>query len=358
MQQLIDDEWLDSTIVSILNNRDIDEFSQYSELFTTQRQHVQSLIDGLQKYQSIKSFNLSIFTAGDVNIIDINVNVNKDNHGKLGFFLNGTGLKKYCSRLLHFIVGKRGSETHYPQNGSNFSKWYPFAGKCIPVMIDMATKFRVLEFHLREQRKQKVHVETMNILGVNIELQIPSMYNVPKLMRELTNMRNPKKVGNGKYFYGVNGIRSSKLNAMLEYANTFESLNAKLFHRCIVNFDLRQFVESSTLFAISVWKNHARILIKCDDTIFVIDPWMHYLHRDIESELATVNHDLNIKFVKRSVKDQSTEGSCVLCSIARLAFIARGVENVVEKEYLLQNVNTQLDDFYAYFACFLYRVSF
>lgn len=100
----VDEKFLDKLVFDILNNNQIEEFEEiYKNEKIVELEKIQKLVNytknGIQK-----SFNLSIFKAGDMNIIDLNVNIAKDTKGKINFYLSGRYLKKYCSRLLHVLI--------------------------------------------------------------------------------------------------------------------------------------------------------------------------------------------------------------------------------------------------------------
>lgn len=359
----VDATFLERVVLNILNNRPNVEFEEkYLDEKITQRAKIQELVDKTTRGAK-KAFNLTIFKAGDVNIIDVNVNIAKDEKGKLIFYLSGRGLKTYCSRLLHFvIINQCGKNMHYPQNGSNFTKWYPFIGRCIPIMLDMATNFRLLELYLREQRVHRTIVDSKNILGIDIPIEIPDVYQpYTFLTRGTNNIHNPKKMGTGKYIFGRNGITTEHVTKIVEIIrNKFYHLHGKIYPMNIDTDDLKDFYKSKHQFAIGSFStNHERLLIKYDGSIFIVDPWMKYLPKKIMKNIDCEDETINVEFLQRSISDQDKEGSCVLCCIARMLYIADSLtlHDVYTKENIEQLVNEPITDFYAYLAHFVFRQS-
>lgn len=353
----VDEKWLDECIFSILNNIPIQDFLENCEKSEEIKNSIQSLVDKAAKSSKSISYNLSIFSSGCVNNVDINVNISKNSDRHLNFYLSGQLLKKYCSRLMHFIVRKNDKVVHYPQNGTNFSKWYPFCGKCIPIMIKMATNLRLLEIYLQSRKREGLFIKSANILGTDISVEIPENYeSIPSLRSFLSNGGNPRKVGNGLYIYGVNGVNTVKINKMLRYISCFRVASNKIFPTCVCDFDLAEFVESDFMFAITSWNNHSRFLIKSERIVYIVDPWMKFLCRDLEEKIRSRSEDLEIKFLSRRQRDQEKEGSCVLCCFARMLFTADNIEDFSE-DSLRKSVGVELNDFYAYFAFFIYSVT-
>ncbi len=100
--------------------------------------------------------------------------------------------------------------------------------------------------------------------------------------------------------------------------------------------------------------------------IWIVDPWMRKLPYDLSNKLSEKNSpELVIKLLNRTIKDQNKEGSCVLCSLARLIYLMSSIYQEskdpiipsgsnLELEFI-KNLNTPLPDFYAYLAKYLYR---
>lgn len=360
---VVDATFLERLILNILNNIPIIEFEEkYRDEKIVQRKKIQELIDNTISGTK-RVYNLSIFKVGDLNIIDVNVNIAKDEKGKLNFYLSGRGLKTYCSRLLHFVVTHQyGKNVHYPQNGSNFTKWYPFIGKCIPIMLNMATNFRLLELYLREHRAHRTIVDSKNILGIDIPIVIPDVYQQYLcLERGTNNIHNPRKIGTGKYIFGRNGITNENTTKIIEIVrNKFNHLHSKIYPMNINTDDLMDFYNSANQFAIGSFSTkHERLLIKIDDSILIIDPWMKYFPKKTMESIVCANKTINVEFLQRSMCDQDKEGSCVLCCIARMLYVADclALHNVYTRETIEQIVDEPITDFYAYLAHFVFRQS-
>jgi hypothetical protein len=360
---IVDSSFLEQVILNILHNKPIVEFEEkYREEKLTQRARIQELVDKISTGIH-KVFNLSIFSAGDINIIDVSLNIVKDKNMKLNFYLSGRDLKTYCSRLPHFVVfDRQGKATHYPQNGSNFTKWYPFIGKCIPIMLNIATNFRLLELYLREQRAQKTIVNSKNILGIDIPIEIPDMYRTYSFLgRAIHNVHNPKKIKIGKYIFGKNGVTSENTTKIVRVIRkTFEHLEGKIYPKNIQVEDLLDFYDGEYQFGIgSLSSTHERLFVKIDNTIFIVDPWMKFIPKKTMEELSCVNNSIHFEFLQRFISDQGEEGSCVLCCVARMLYVVDSLMqyDFYTREHLGQIINEPITDFYAYLTHFVFRQS-
>lgn len=103
--------------------------------------------------------------------------------------------------------------------------------------------------------------------------------------------------------------------------------------------------------------------------IWIIDPWKKKLKKETWDDIVETNSKINIQFIKRIIKDQSSEGSCVLCSFARILYILCSIDfdnhkyNNVEERCSLslnvqQNILNPIPDFFAYLASYIFRNSF
>lgn len=353
---------LESIVVNILNNKDfpLDDNGMDKSLL---RDKVQECIDNIRSGKW-SSANLSIPCLGHVNVVDINVIVQKDSSGRMFFALLGGDLKKYCSRLMHIVIkDKWGKTTHYPQNGTHFAKIYPFVGCCIPIMIDMAINLRILDVHLRKQRTRGEVVDVENILGIHIPVEIPEFFHYQRdfLESNFSNPLNPLKTGVGKYTFGKNGVTARKITATLRYIlETFGQFRDQIYPVNISGYEISCFSKSRFTFALTGWLRHERLLVKHNDIIFVVDPWKRGLRQDIIEELVTTNSDTQFEFLTRSVKDQGREGSCVLCCVARMLQMASNISVLggdVVTSTIYQFADEPLLDFYAFLTAVVFRHS-
>ena len=143
----------------------------------------------------------------------------------------------------------------------------------------------------------------------------------------LNHPNNPQKVAEGKFNFNKNGITHPVANKILsELRNYLEkiSIESKIFESYITSYDISNFLSSDKQIATCGWNRHARIIVKTEsNTITIIDPWMKFIPRSLEPELVKANPGINFIMLQRKTKDQVTgEGSCVLCSMARLLTIA------------------------------------
>lgn len=94
--------------------------------------------------------------------------------------------------------------------------------------------------------------------------------------------------------------------------------------------------------------------------IWIVDPWKKYIAKDIMDELNRTNPEFTIKFISRSLKDQDKEGSCVLCSFARILHILDFVNfdsTPFDQRHQLLSLITScpIPDFYAYLTSYILR---
>jgi hypothetical protein len=426
-QVFVEESKLNAMVLAILASTNVVEINEFGKLscdafagksnFEVSNDKIEELINALKTSNvsqiGSKTFNLSILRVGDVNKVDINVMVKKDTH--INFYLCGKDLYKYCRNLPHIIVinGRTGIKDHYPKNGSGFSKWYPFIGNAIRIMVKIATNLRLLELYLRSiKRTHGIAVRKGNVLGLDISFEISRIFTPYAFLHEsnfVCCVDNPEKLAIGKFLYKQNGVYSRKINFMLKYTlETFPHMRGLIFPKVIKNFDVNTFYNSSYTFALSGWNRHARLLIKvapeeltfdelsvellnlsdivsetesivsddfdnssesdkpvlqlnsvdnlCD--IYVVDPWMKKLPKTIFENLIETNPSISIKFIKRFCTDQGIEGSCVLCCFSRLLQISNSVQSnnsMCDSKSIIKNLDTYIPDFYAYLSSVIFR---
>lgn len=83
-------------------------------------------------------------------------------------------------------------------------------------MLNIAVKIRLLELYLREQRASRIIVDTENILGLDIPIKIPDIYQQYKFLNGINNMHNPQKIGTGKYIFGKMELQMKILQKFLK----------------------------------------------------------------------------------------------------------------------------------------------
>lgn len=91
--------------------------------------------------------------------------------------------------------------------------------------------------------------------------------------------------------------------------------------------------------------------------IWIVDPWKTRLKKERWDELILTNSKINIQFVKRFIKDQGSEGSCVLCSFARILYTLQSID-LNSHDDLLQlkdNLSNPIPDFTAYLTSYIFR---
>jgi hypothetical protein len=193
------------------------------------------------------------------------------------------------------------------------------------------------------------------VVGIDIELNIPMKHAVPILIRELGNPMNPKKCEDGIFLYHVHGMTSGNCEKTIKSLDKFDNFKNKIYPDEVNSTDLTSFWLSPYKFAISGWNKHARILVKINRKIIIIDPWGQYLHHKILDELTETNKHLEIMFLQRQIKDQTNEKSCVMCCIARLLSMIDNLNASFTETEMMHIVERPIDEFYAYLAVIAYR---
>ena len=92
--------------------------------------------------------------------------------------------------------------------------------------------------------------------------------------------------------------------------------------------------------------------------IWIIDPWKQRLKKETWDNIIQINSKINIQFVKRIRKDQGKEGSCVLCSLARILYTIHSVDFDNNEEISLrlkENLSNPIPDFIAYITSYIFR---
>ena len=290
-----------------------------------------------------KDFVLSRISLAKTNHINIDMHVQKTDN-KIQFYLVGSDLKYYF-----MFLPKVG---HYPHTGTSNSKWYGYESKSH--MIKIAIGLKLIEIMLFSTRiNQMYDLNSTGILGLEVQFDIPDKYIQYQMLSLETSIRsssNPIKMHEGIFIYGKNGINTDMTDKMILMLNSiFSHTSELLFPTIIKNYDLVEFNSSPYTHAICSWNHHARILVKIEGRIMIIDPWMKYLPRVVRENLT--NSNIKIGFFSRNQKDQSTEGSCVFCVFARVLFMIDSTDSV-EK-----NISKPIPDFYAYLVKIIYNLT-
>jgi hypothetical protein len=316
--------------------------------------------------------------------------------------------------------------------GTNHSRWYPSSVKNFMVKIAVNLRLLELYLRGLKQN-ESIFVKKNNILGSVISFEIPEQFKIYSELvnsNEINSQSNPLKIKPGIFVFQKNGICCYKINKMIKFVNNnFIHLKGKIYPFVIKSHDLTKFYSSSYSIGITTWDKHASIVIKIprntnfinnmqdesdevesdeiesdeiesdeiksDDSsvnissdesstdinfnseqidfdqydIWIIDPWKKNLKKETWDNIIETNSKINIQFIKRKIKDQGSEGSCVLCSFARILYILHSIDidnhknNNVEERFLLnlnvqQNILIPIPDFFAYLASYIFRNSF
>jgi len=293
-----------------------------------------------------KDYVISRISLSKSNRINIDLHIQKIND-KIQFYLVGSDLKDYF-----MFLPKLG---HYPHTGSLNSKWYGYEYKSYMIKIALGLKLiEIMLFGIKIQNIYNINETKTGILGLEVQFEIPTKYKTYDMLNLQSSTRcslNPIKISDGIFLYGKNGINHESSNKIISILRTFSHISDLLFPTIITNYDLIEFNTSTYHFAICSWNNHARILVKTGKiNIMIIDPWMKFLPRIISNSLSLVlvNSGIKVGFFSRNQKDQTSEGSCMLCILARLIFM------IDSEESIEKNICKPIPDFYAYFVKKMY----
>jgi hypothetical protein len=300
------------------------------------------------KYEKL-DYTISRISMSKYNKVNIDVHFQKSGD-KIQFYLSGPDLRDYFMYLPK--IG------HYPQTGTSHSKWYGL--ECKARIEKIALELKLLEILLLNIRITDTYTTSLTntgILGLEVEFTIPDKYESDAdITNEANKMSstNPIKVSDGTFLYGKNGVAPENTSKLLDlFRSKFPHIDSQVFPTVIINWDLTEFVSSSYRFALCSWNRHARILVKSRKKIdvMIVDPWMNGLPRAVSSQLAPANPKIRIGFFSRSRKDQSSEGSCVLCAMARLISLV----DIANSDLIEVALSKPIDNFYAYLVKTIYK---
>lgn len=292
---------------------------------------------------------LSRISLSKTNKVNIDVHVQKSG-SQVKFYFVGPDLRDY------FMYLPRLGPTN-PHTGSSHSKWYSV--ECRSRIESIAIQLKMLElalFGVQITDTYEVNVSGTGILGLEVPLTIPDLYNSDQHITSkpsLENASNPTKVSDGLFLYGKNGVSPENTSKLLDELRTrFAHLESNIYPTVIRDWDLSPFVASDFKFALCSWNRHARVLIKsCRSVnVLIIDSWMNGLPRVISEQLGPANPDIRIGFLPRTIKDQKGEGSCVFCALARLVSLV----DASHTESSDKASTKPIGDFYAYLVKCIY----
>ena len=336
---------LSQKVISILKMGNSDFITKVGEtnhptLGITNNQHqlnqITNIMDKLRTSGGRKDYILSRLSLTKYNKINIDIHVQLTDTGT-SFYVVGSDLRYYHMYLPRINGG--------PKTGTNHSKWYSSDSR--EIMVKLAVNLRLLEVYLLGMTILDIYEKKdTGILGLEVEFDIPDIFKTDHLvMSNIISRMNPIKVKEGVFMFGKNGVKKDNVNQMIEtlrYKNVLAS--DLLFPELITDCDLSEFYSSRFIYGISSWRNHARILVKefRGFGIIILDPWMDGLPRIISSQL-TCSPQIKIGFMSRKTKDQSSEGSCILCVLSRIFhFISVG-------RFTQEIANQPIPDFCAYY---------
>jgi hypothetical protein len=92
--------------------------------------------------------------------------------------------------------------------------------------------------------------------------------------------------------------------------------------------------------------------------IWIVDPWKKKLKKERWDNLVQTNSKINIQFINRIRKDQGSEGSCVLCSFARILYTINSIDLGSSDNisiHLKDNLSNPIPDFIGYLTSYIFR---
>ncbi len=397
--------------------------------YSTHKEQIAQLVTKIESNESNKKmYLLSRISYSKPNIIDIDLCVAKSDVGKIQYYFVGRDLAKFYRFLpcYEFSIGNRKIQIR-PKTGTSHAKFYPDSVK--DYMIEIAINLRMLDLYCKKYKMVTGHtLKETKMLGLIIPFEIPEFYRGwTELLdsTEINSQDNPVKISEGKFLFGKNGITSGRAGWMLNLLfDKFPEFRKYCCPRVFNTCDLNNFILSEQTFAVTSWQRHSRFIIKVKKThdnidlkeniqesevdekekieneetkldivdndesdensdlnniklsdanlakisqynILIVDPWMRGLPEIVKNKLEEKNPLVEIKMYNRIIKDQSKEGSCVLCTLARLIYLITSIY-LVDKEINESNesnlineytkyLNTPIPDFYAYLVKFLFR---
>ena len=306
---------------------------------------IENQVKKVYSYEGKKDFLISRISLAKKNHINIDLHVQKSDN-KVQFYFVGSDLKYYFMFLPKI--------NHYPHTGTSNSKWYGYESKSYMIKIALGLKLiEIMLFNIRIN--QTYDLNSTGILGLEVNFDISDKYIAYQMLtldKSIRSSSNPIKISEGIFIYGKNGINNDIIDKMILILNLkFSHISELLFPIIIKNYDLFEFNSSNYTYAICSWNHHARILVKIEDKIMIIDPWMKYLPIVVRENLTLLNSDIKIGFFSRNQKDQTSEGSCVFCVFARVIFMIDSYESIQK------NICKPIPDFYAYLVKIIYNLT-
>jgi len=342
-------------ILKIIGNN-IEESRNISN-YLYHKNQIEIIINKLINLNTTKNFVLSRIIISRINKINFDVYLSNNNN-ELKFYFAGEDLVKYHMFLPKFY--NKHNKIIKPITGSHNSKWYPFELKYF--IMNIAINLRLFEILLRKIKITSDYNQLkIGILGCEVSFKIPESYKFDKIIcndDEIKSNYNPIKIKDGLFVFGKNGVNIKNSQKIINFLRLkYSKFNDSLYPTHINNYLLDDFIKSPYNFALTIWNQHTRILVKdnlIESSIKVIDPWMKKLPFEIKNKLILNNPSIQIDLLNRTCVDQGAEGSCTLCAISRLLFL---IDNYIsrEKDSLDLLCNIKIPDFYAYFASLMFR---
>ncbi len=368
---------------------------------------------------------LSRVSYNEPNVIDIDVCIAKSEiTNDIKLFFIGRDLADCFTFLPKFKVTLSNGKTIIisPQKGAQHCRIYPYmvSNKLIEIGINL----RLLELYARENNMTTGFLKkSTHLIGSVIPFDIPKQFlsfNDLTNPNEINSQDNPVKIRPGIFLYGNNGLKNGVMTQMLSLIfEKYPHYEQMVLKFPLLTFDLTKVLSSDVNFFFTSWDKHQRLLIKIpksqiknniniDNTeeesdgsksdsegsisiksinttdinepdfkinidkllqyeVWIIDPWKKYVSDKILNKLRDKNPYTTFKFIRRSIKDQDKEGSCSMCSLARLLYLLATIypnnaepnikPDILLSEEYIRNLNTPIPDFYAYLVKYLYRHS-
>jgi hypothetical protein len=251
--------------------------------------------------------------------------------GEINFGILGSDLRSFISLLPKYVDCKT-NRILRPFTLSDFTKIYPSFLRNLFVTITV----NLMLFDNLVNRGQIFVVEQFTKrefgqLGSEVQIEIPPDFaHLTKYFnfRSLTHQHNPRKMSEGLYNFNKNGVTHIVANKLIREIIKYKSQISdqdNIFDNYIVAYDISDFLASDKQIAVCAWDKHARIIVKSKfdaNEIVIIDSWMKYIPRKVGIELKKSHPNIKFTMLWRNIQDQTNEGSCVLCSMARLLNIA------------------------------------
>jgi hypothetical protein len=326
VERILEGKWRLNPLLDNISKENSPQIGETNNIFHTSQ--IKSLMQ--TTYNSSRASSqkiLSLITVRRLPTVKIYVTYSIDAN-KANFVLQGDDLKGYIHRLPSWI-DNQSQKRCFPKTGTKHSKWYPAFLE--NRFTEIAIGLRMLEiFLMRTQVDDTYTSKEVGVLELDVKVDIPQ--DLKDYLVGYDKVQNPKKLGDGKFLFKVNGVPMSKEASAIEHLAElprFKMMYSKYLTDDEANLkEWDDYITSDKLFAAAAWMRHARLLIKQPDKkkIIVIDPWMKSIEgsesfKKLSTHVESIGWSL--EFSRREIRDQMQgEGSCCVARLARLLHLA------------------------------------